>query len=177
MPMMIFSSSCATRRTRLEISSLLNFAIVGCTFSAIQLITNESTAVSCGHVTPLAMANIAARLYITPCIAVAAALSSTCGEYVEYIDAYTVLSLLIHESITASLLVNTQKCSRASDMMPLSIILFSTILIDTARVLYSVLLITSCSSNAENDNFWQARVNDEEEGVPLLQLNEAPPGV
>ena len=158
-------SSCAIRRTRLEISSLLNFAMVGCTFSALQLITRETTAVHCGHVTELVMANLVTRLYITPCIAVAAALTSTCDEYVEYIDIYTVFSLLIHESIVASLLVNTERCSDASDIIPLSVVLFSTVLIDTARVLYFMLI--ACSQHSER----QTRMNDEEEAIPLIPLN------
>jgi hypothetical protein len=172
MSMMMMFSACTIRRTRLDISSLLNFAMVGCTFSALQLITHESTAVHCGHVTELAMANLITRLYITPCIAVAAALSSTCNEYIEYIDVYTVFSLLIHESIVASLLVNTKKCFHANDMIPLSVVLFSTILIDAVRVMYFVLII--CNQRAGSEH-WQARVNNTEEAVPLLQLNE--PGV
>ena len=162
---MIMFSACGNRRSRLEISALLNFALVGITFSAMQLITHESTAVNCGHVTSLMMANLVIRLYMTPCIAVAAALSSVCAEYVEYIDIYTVFSLLIHESITASLLISTPKCARAPDITPLSTILFGVVLTDVVRVALFALIMCKRTGNHDNNQ------EDEEQSTPLIERN------
>ena len=108
------------------------------------------------------MANLVIRLYLTPCIAVAAALNSVCAEYVEYIDIYTVLSLLVHESITASLLTNTPECAMASDITPLSVTLFCVLVTDTARVTHFMIMWNRNNNRSEND---------EEQATPLLERN------
>jgi hypothetical protein len=109
------------------------------------------------------MANLVIRLYMTPCIAVAAALSSVCADYVEYIDIYTVFSLLIHESITASLLANTPRCAQAPDTAPLSIILFFVILTDTARVAHFMITWNRGKNHYHNGD------DDEEQATPLIE--------